>query len=223
MAPRRLNSKAIVLLSGGLDSSVLLVEMTKIYKNIYPIYVQCGLNWEKVEIRYLNKYLKILNSRKIQPVTFLSCPMQNLYNSHWSVTGKNVPDKTTTDKEVYLPGRNIILVSQAAIFAAIHKISTIILGHLKLSCFPDSTDAFLRSLEKTLGKGLSWKIKIKRPFIKFKKSKVIQLGRALPLQYTLSCINPHNNKHCGECSKCEERRVGFKKAKLVDPTRYVYI
>jgi 7-cyano-7-deazaguanine synthase len=60
------------------------------------------------------------------------------------------------------------------------------------------------------------------PFASMEKSEVIRLGIELkvPLELTLSCMNPHEGRHCGQCSKCRERRDAFAEAGVDDPTTY---
>jgi 7-cyano-7-deazaguanine synthase len=63
---------------------------------------------------------------------------------------------------------------------------------------------------------------IDAPFVAMDKSDVIRLGVELgvPLELTLSCMNPRNGLHCAQCSKCRERRDAFRKAGVADPTTY---
>jgi 7-cyano-7-deazaguanine synthase len=70
--------------------------------------------------------------------------------------------------------------------------------------------------------GLAHRLVIAAPFATRSKSEVIQHGVALgvPLELTLSCMNPHAGLHCGRCSKCRERRDGFRDAGIADPTCY---
>jgi len=71
-----------------------------------------------------------------------------------------------------------------------------------------------------LGCATRGEIRFVRPFADLAKSEVMQLGRALPLELTFSCIAPVGGRHCGACNKCAERQSAFRSAGLADPTRY---
>src|SRR5580765_6941053 len=121
-----------VLLSGGLDSAVLLADETA-RGETQPIYVGAGLAWESAERAIVARLLASdpLRSRT-RPLVSLSVDMRDVYAAtHWSVTGQ-APAYHTPDEDVYLPGRNIILLSKAAVFcAAAHvNISRIVIGTL---------------------------------------------------------------------------------------------
>jgi len=70
--------------------------------------------------------------------------------------------------------------------------------------------------------GLAYDIAIDAPFVTMDKSEVVRLGVTLgvPLALTLSCMNPQRGLHCGQCSKCRERRDAFHDAGVADPTAY---
>jgi 7-cyano-7-deazaguanine synthase len=70
--------------------------------------------------------------------------------------------------------------------------------------------------------GLAHAISVDAPFMHMHKSDVILLGHELgvPFELTLSCMNPRDGLHCGECSKCRERRDAFREAGTEDPTTY---
>src|SRR5438552_2237288 len=93
-----------VLVSGGLGSAILLVEMLTQHKAVFPLYVRCGLHWEDVEARYLQRFLASLQCPVLQPLHVLEMPIAELYGDHWSLRGQDVPDATSPDEAVYLPG-----------------------------------------------------------------------------------------------------------------------
>jgi 7-cyano-7-deazaguanine synthase len=75
-----------------------------------------------------------------------------------------------------------------------------------------------------LSLGLSWRIEIAAPFSGLHKADVVALGQRLgvPLELTLSCMNPAGTTHCGRCSKCRERHDAFIDAGVPDPTTYAH-
>lgn len=177
----------IVLSSGGFDSNILIAEMEKKYSEVYPVYIKSGYFWEKAEIYWLKKYLKALKNKKIKPLTILDSPTKDIDKNNWAVTGKKTPDYASKDEEVYLPGRNLLLLSKAAVFAASKKISNIAIGSLAGNPFTDATSSFFRSLEKSASLALDFPINILTPFIKLKKKQIIELGKNLPIAFSFSC------------------------------------
>jgi len=133
------------------------------------------------------------------------------------------PGFDTPDEDVYLIGRNVTLLSKAAIYAAWHGIDRIALGLLAGNPFPDATPAFFDAMARALSLGLAHPLRIDAPFAGLHKSDAIRLGVELgvPLELTLSCMNPRDGQHCGRCSKCRERRDAFHEAGVADPTTYV--
>lgn len=219
---KKINKQIAVLTSGGLDSGVLLADLSKQYRSVYPLYVKNGLLWEGVELYWLRRFLKAIEEGQdsIQPIKILNLPMRDLYHGHWSLTGYNVPDYQSDDPSVYLPGRNLLLLSKASLFCAMNRIGILALGPLKGNPFPDSSKTFFRSFEKAASWGLDFPISIMTPYRNRSKEEVLRRGRSLPLELTFSCIQPIGQYHCGICNKCAERQKAFKNSSLPDKTIY---
>ena len=209
-----------LLFSGGIDSSVLLAELAKEYREVYPLYVQNGLAWEKTERTCIDRFLKAFHSPHVKPLTLLDLPIQDLQRAHWSVTGKGVPDEASDDTAVYIPGRNIFLLAKAGVWCNLKDIRRIAIGILKGNPFPDTTPSFFEAVEESFSRGLRFDISILTPFSHLSKKEVIQRGEELPLELTFSCFDPHGESHCGRCNKCGERRRAFRNAAIPDKTRY---
>ncbi len=201
--------KIIVLTSGGVDSSILIDYLVRKRYEVHPVFIRQGLLWEQAEIYWLGKYLKAYSRKfktaRVKPLTVLDIPSRNLYRNHWGITGKNVPGYYSQDEKVYLPGRNILMLSAAAVFGAGRGIREIALGTLSRNPFPDASRKFFDSVQKMLGLGLNQKIKIHTPFLKLKKKQVAALSGGLPLKFVFSCLKPRGLKPCGACNKCRER------------------
>src|SRR5437016_2792901 len=105
-----------VLVSGGLDSAVLLGRSLDHHPTVHPLYVRSGLAWEQVELTYLRRFLAALARPALQPLVVLDLPVRDLYGDHWSVTGLGTPDAASPDEEFYLPGRNILLLAKALLW-----------------------------------------------------------------------------------------------------------
>ena len=115
-----------------------------------------------------------------------------------------------------------MLLSKAGIYCAQRKLSRIAIGPLAGNPFPDATPEFFEAMSRALSLGLAHEITIAAPFVGMHKSDVIRLGATLgvPFELTLSCMNPQGGLHCGQCSKCRERRDAFHEAGIADPTDY---
>ncbi len=214
-----------MLLSGGLDSAVLAADEAQTL-TVHPVYVAAGLAWEQGEENIVRRLLSSPPlAGKTEPLVRLSFDMRDVYApSHWAITGRP-PAYDTPDEDVYLHGRNVALISKAAVYAATKNISRIVLAPLAGNPFPDATPEFLGAFSTALSLGLDAPIHIQAPFSKMHKDDVIKRGAELgvPFELTLSCMNPAGMTHCGLCSKCRERRDAFHDAGIPDPTRYANV
>jgi 7-cyano-7-deazaguanine synthase len=140
---------------------------------------------------------------------------------HWAVRGEP-PAFDTPDEDVFIDGRNIILLSKAAVYIARAKVRRLVIGPLAGNPFPDATPEFFTAMARALSLGLAHPVAIETPFAMLHKADVIRRGIELkaPLELTLSCMQPLKGQHCGRCSKCRERRDAFREAGVADPTRY---
>ncbi|MCL5019930.1 MAG: 7-cyano-7-deazaguanine synthase [Patescibacteria group bacterium] len=195
-------------------------DCTQNYNEVVPIYVKTGLFWENSELYWLKRFLHAIHSSILKELVILDFPVDIIYKSHWSITGLNTPGFNDSDETVYLPGRNILLLSISGIYCVTRGLETIALGSLSGNPFPDATDLFFRNMEGTLQSGMAAKFSIITPFRSKKKSEVIERGKHLPLELTFSCVNPQDNIHCGMCSKCAERIHAFQKTGIEDKTIY---
>jgi len=214
-----------VLLSGGLDSAVLLAEEAAAGE-VQPIYVSVGLAWEPAEQAMVARFLESgpLQARadRVRRLVSLSVDMRDVYDAtHWAMQGRP-PAYHTPDEDVYLPGRNVILLGKASVFCAASGIDRLVLGTLAHNPFPDATPDFFGSMARALSIGLAAPIQIDAPFVSMSKADVIRLGQSLdvPFELTLSCMQPNHGRHCGRCSKCRERIEAFREAGVPDPTQY---
>lgn len=215
-----IRSRVAVLVSGGLDSSVLMAELARKGRHVFPIYVRAGLRWERVELAVLRRFIRALGARNIAPLVVLDLPMNDVARGHWSLGGRGVPGYRAAVASNYIPGRNLSLLSKAAIFCARNKIGEIAMAPLASNPFPDARPQFFRAFERVVTTGLELPLRVRTPFARMEKADVIRRGRTLPLRFTMSCANPRGGLHCGECTKCAEREAGFREAGVPDPTHY---
>ena len=190
---------------------------------VRPIYVGVGFAWETEERAAAARLLaQPPFAGRIDPLVALSFDMRDVFPaSHWAVRGEP-PAFDTPDEDVYIHGRNVILASKAAVYLSREKIARLLIGTLACNPFPDATPAFFGAMGEALSLGLGAPIAIDAPFAALHKSDVIRRGVELgvPLELTLSCMQPKDGRHCGRCSKCRERRDAFREAGVDDPTSY---
>src|SRR3954469_19715059 len=108
------NGDVAVLLSGGIDSAVLCVDLVARGRRVFPLYVRFGLRWEQVELASVKRFLHAVERPGLMPLQVLDEPVADIYGSHWSTNGSRVPDALSDDEAVYLPGRNVLLIAKAA-------------------------------------------------------------------------------------------------------------
>ena len=222
------NGGTAVLCSGGLDSAVLLaheLDSATGGEAVHPVYVSSGLAWEADERRLVGRLLDAPPlAGKVAPLASLDCPVGDTYpETHWAIRG-TAPGYATADEEVYLVGRNVLLLAKAATWCALHRVGRIAIGPLAGNPFPDATPEFFDAMATALTHGLDHPIRIAAPFRTLHKEEVIARGAVLGVRFelTLSCMNPAGGIHCGRCSKCRERLQAFDEAGVDDPAPYAH-
>ena len=221
------SNKALVLLSGGLDSSVVLSVCQDKGYDIYAISFDYGQR-HKVELEYA----------KFQ-ATFFNCISHEVFKMEFyggsALTDDiKVPknrDSHSMSKDIpvtYVPSRNIVFLSFASGYAECHDIDNIFLGvnAIDYSGYPDCRKNFIDNFEKLINKstkkGLEGsKFKINTPLINLSKKDIIKLGHknGVDFSMTSSCYSPKLKKNCGVCDSCLLRKQGFEEAGLIDPAR----
>ena len=218
-----MTTSAGVLFSGGLDSAVLLALERRDGREVQPIHVRAGLAWEDAEARAIARVLAHpAFAHGVRPVRTLTVDMRDVYPStHWAVVG-TPPAYDTPDEDVYLEGRNLVLIAKASVLGARLGFDRLALGTLSGNPFPDATPEFLDSIARTISLGLARPMAVVAPLAQMHKEDVIRIGMELgvPLHLTLSCMNPQGDRHCGRCSKCRERIDAFRVAGVLDKTEY---
>ena len=221
------SNKALVLLSGGLDSSVVLSVCQEKGYDIYAISFDYGQR-HKVELEYA----------KFQ-ATFFNCISHEVFKMEFyggsALTDDiKVPknrDSHSMSKDIpvtYVPSRNIVFLSFASGYAECHDIDNIFIGvnAIDYSGYPDCRKNFIDNFEKLINKstkkGLEGsKFKINTPLINLSKKDIIKLGHknGVDFSMTSSCYSPKLKKNCGVCDSCLLRKQGFEEAGLRDPAR----
>ncbi len=209
-----------LLLSGGIDSAVLLDQLLDGGWQVVSFYVRAGCIWQSCELKAIERFLARVEQRGLRELVVLDMPLGDLYGKHWSLSGGDVPDERSPDEAVFLPGRNPLLLLKPALWCRMHGIGHLALATLANNPFRDATPAFFARFEEMLAEAMGGGVAIARPFAGRTKKQVLEMGRHLPLELTFSCLAPTDGLHCGHCNKCAERQRVFRELGMDDPTEY---
>ncbi len=214
--------KAVVLLSGGLDSTTTLYWARKKGYKCWCLIFDYGQKHRK----------EILSAKKIAEKTNSSFKVIKI-DFPWkgsALTDKNVsiPENRSillmkkSIPATYVPARNIIFISFAVSFAEVIGASRIFIGAnaIDFSGYPDCRPEFFKAFSKAISKGTKRgnKIKIEVPFLYYTKAKIVKVGISLsvPFELTWSCYKG-KSRPCRKCDSCLLRKKGFKEAGIKDP------
>ncbi|MEN6625311.1 MAG: 7-cyano-7-deazaguanine synthase [Candidatus Sumerlaeia bacterium] len=224
MSPSRDGDAVVMLVSGGLDSLLLLGEALGRGESVAPLYVRQGALWENAEVDGLERLLEALRADhgcRVGQLVQARVDFPAGYRARWALdAAAEPPGPDTPDDAVYLPGRNLALLLAAASHAESHGLKTIRIGTLGANPFADGTDLFFRRFEDLFESATGWRVNVEKPLCGVDKAALMRAHAALPWRLTSSCLRPAGGAHCGRCNKCAERRRAFAAAGLPDPTPY---
>ncbi|MEX2316675.1 MAG: 7-cyano-7-deazaguanine synthase [Pirellulales bacterium] len=209
-----------LLFSGGVDSAILLAELLRNSEAVVPFYVRTGCVWQECESRAVRSFLAAVAQPSLAKLVQLDMPLADLYDGHWSMSGRAVPDQKSPDEAVFLPGRNPLLLIKPVLWCQQHGVRRLALATLASNPFDDATPEFFAQFQDAMRQATGERVEIVRPFETLSKRSVMELGRRLPLDLTFSCLSPVNGLHCGRCNKCAERQAAFRHLESGDPTPY---
>ena len=217
--------KAILILSGGMDSSTALAWAMASGHNV----IKCLSFW------YGSKHndaewaaAKMVASHYRKPID--RCRLDfvaDCFKSDLLMSGDKIPEGHYADpsmKKTVVPFRNGIMLSIAAGYAESVGAEAIVLGNHfgDHAVYPDCRSDFIDPMAKAIEAGTYANIKILSPFVSKSKTDIARLGANLgvPFHLTYSCYNG-GERHCGVCGTCFERKEAFREAYISDPTVYV--
>ena len=218
---------AIVLFSGGLDSTTTLAIAKSMNFNIIAL----TINYEQRHIFELDASRLILNDyTDVQHIIF-NVDLSTIGGSALTDPEIDVPNNLSEDIPItYVPARNTIFLSIAAAYAERFEVRDIFIGvnAIDYSGYPDCRPEFINSFENMINLGTKSgvtgkKMTIHAPLIKMKKHEIIKSGIKHGVDYskTLSCYNPSDDGlACNACDACHYRKEGFRIAGINDPTKY---
>jgi len=215
--------KALVLFSGGLDSTVLATQMKKDAKETRLLSIDYGQRHAK----------ELDHSQKVADHLGLAHEILKLPQLGQILGGSSLTDKSMTlpeghyaeesMKSTVVPNRNMILLALAGGHALSIGFDTIAYAaHAGDHTFyPDCRPEFADAMDTALSLADWNTLSLHRPFVDMTKSDLVSLGAELdaPLHLTWSCY-AGNEIHCGKCGTCVERKEAFALAKIPDPTKY---
>ena len=219
--------KAVILVSGGLDSTTVLAMAQAQGFVCYTLSIDYGQR-HRAELSAAER-VSLAMAAAEHKVVHLN--LDSIGGSALTDTSIDVPEEETEGIPVtYVPARNTVFLAIALGWAEVLEARHIFIGvnAVDYSGYPDCRPEFIRSFEATAnlatragveGKQLS----IQTPLMELGKGKIIQRGLALGVDYslTVSCYQAsEEGLACGRCDSCRLRRQGFQDAGLEDPTRY---
>ncbi|MDX1959389.1 MAG: 7-cyano-7-deazaguanine synthase QueC [Leptospiraceae bacterium] len=218
----RLKSTALVVFSGGLDSTICLTIAKRDYSNVIALSFDYGQR-HKFELKHAKKIAKLMDiEHRIVKIPTGIFQGSSLTNKELVVRKNSLREKGIPN--TYVPGRNILFLSFATSFAESRNIKDILIGvnALDYSGYPDCRPEFIKSFEKTIQLGTKAgakgaKIKIITPLINLNKKQIVEIGKIInaPIELSFSCYDPTpNGKPCGKCDSCILRKKGFKEAQV---------
>ncbi len=225
-----LTKKAVILFSGGLDSTTVLAYAKNQGFECYPISFDYGQR-HRVE---LNAALKISKAMGITSHKIIPFPTNTFGGSALTDSHIDVPDFSEAQgsgiPSTYVPARNTIFLAFALGYAESLGAHDIFLGvsNIDYSGYPDCRPEFIQAFENLANlatkDGVSGiPFKIHAPLLHLSKAETIQLGIKNGVDYglTVSCYRADQHGHaCGKCDSCTYRRKGFEEAGILDPTPY---
>ena len=217
------NDSAVVLHSGGQDSTTCLVWTLKRFKRVFVISFDYGQR-HKVELRAAKTIAHRLKlDHKIIAIPLFKELTRN------ALTDRSVKVRAGRKGQLpttFVPGRNLVFLTAAAIYAKQKGVPNLVTGvcQTDYSGYPDCRNEFIRAAEKTLRLAMEFPFKIHTPLMFLTKAKTVQLmkklGRLDLLRYTHTCYEGRRPA-CGKCPACKLRLKGFKEACVSDLLSYV--
>lgn len=221
------SNKAVVLVSGGLDSATVLAIARSQGYECYAISFDYGQR-HRAELAAAVRIVDALHAREHKTIKL---DLRDIGGSALTDSNIQVPDTLSEGIPVtYVPARNTIFLSIALGWAEVMDVTDIFIGvnAIDYSGYPDCRPEFIGAFERlanlaTRAGVQGGKFKIHTPLIALTKAEIIQQGADLGVDYslTVSCYSAdQEGRACGRCDSCRFRQAGFKEAGIPDPTRY---
>jgi len=219
--------RAVVLLSGGLDSSTLAYFVQELGFNVHAISIDYGQR--HVQELHAARNIALAGAFAEHQIVNVAAPMQGLFEqSASSQVGRRVPVPhghyaAENMKTTIVPNRNMVLIAMATAYAvSINSRTVAYAAHAgDHAIYPDCRPEFAAAIAEAMLLGNDPGVELYRPFIQLTKTDIAREAKRLrvPTHLTYSCYEGRE-KHCGKCGTCVERIEAFRDAGLQDPTEY---
>ena len=221
-------SKAVILLSGGLDSTTVLAIAKSQGYDCYAL----SFDYGQKQRSELESSILIAKKSNVIEHRIMKISLSDIGGSALTDQSIDVPKYSESDEIpiTYVPARNTIFLSFALAWAEVVDCQTIFIGvnALDYSGYPDCRPEFIEAFENMANLATKQsvegdRIQIKSPLISMTKAEIIKKGLGLGVDYseTTSCYDANTlGEACGECDACVLRKIGFENANVQDPTRY---
>jgi len=216
-----MKNKAMVLLSGGQDSTTSLFWAKKKFGTVETVSFDYGQR-HRVELK---SAAKIARLARVKNSVIVIREFESIKNSALLDAKAAVSKKHKLNKKLpatFVPGRNILFLTAAAALAYTKKTVNLVIGvsQVDYSGYPDCRGEFIKSMEKSLSLGMEYPVKIHTPLISLDKKGTVLLAKKLGaldmMKHTHTCYEG-KNPPCGKCPACLLREKGFKEAGIRDP------
>jgi 7-cyano-7-deazaguanine synthase len=223
-----MQKKAVVLFSGGLDSTTCLAIAKVSGFEVYAL----SFNYGQKHAVEVERSIEIAKSYRIADHQVLILPIANYGGSSLTDVNSSVPDYSDSKviPSTYVPARNTIFLSYALGWAEVIGAYDIFIGanHVDYSGYPDCRPDYLQAFETVANLATKAgregaRFHIHAPLLELNKAGIIKLGlqHGVNYQQTVSCYRADKNGHaCGNCDSCVYRKKGFEEAGVEDPTIY---
>ena len=222
--------KAVVLASGGLDSTTCMAMAKAEGFDVYSLHV----NYHQRHRVELEAALRVDQAIGVRDRLIVEVPLDVIGGSALTSDIAVPKDRELTASDIpvtYVPARNTVMLSLALAWAEVLGAEDIFIGvnALDYSGYPDCRPAYIEAFERMANLALkatvegAMSIRIRTPLIDMSKKDIILAGTRLGVDYglTLSCYDPSPEMEaCGSCDSCTLRKKGFREAGVQDPTRY---
>ena len=217
--------KAVVIMSGGIDSSTLLYKVKRDYDTIFGITFDYGQS-HRIELDAAKNIAKTAGIHEHLIYRLPTLLGSALTDGHMIIPKEDY--SIETQKITVVPNRNMVFLSFAANLAIAKRADAIFYGaHASdYAVYPDCRREFVDAAEVAINTGNYDSVCIHAPFLDMKKWEIVKLGQELgvPFQLTWSCYDPQwvygEAVHCGISGTCRERKLAFEEAEIYDPTAY---
>jgi len=219
-----MNRKAVVVFSGGLDSTTLLYHLRDARYEVKALSVNYGQRHRDRELDAAESICRQLGiERKVLDFTSLVELFGHNSLTDGSVAVPEGPYSQSTIPLTTVPNRNMILLSVGIAWAVSLSFEAVAFGaHAgPRTNYPDCSPGFAEAMDRAGHECDDRKISVLAPFVTWDKADIVRRGAelAVPFALTWSCYNG-GLKHCGKCGTCIDRREAFQKCGLADPVEY---